>query len=465
MKSNFCIRDLVEITGGRLQLGAMPPLGGELQPLGRVVVDCREIRPGDVYWSLERDNLDAGLPEEAFARAALGVVTAGRRVEPWAGKFAIQVDDSQAALKQLVRAVRSRFQGFLVAVTGHTGKTTTAAWIESALAARGLGYRVDSNGASTFDPRTLLELTPEHRFGIFELTDDAPQSFAEQARWLAPHAAVLLSADTGVISPLDQKVATERIQTLRDALPTDGTIVVNGDDELLARVLPRFCPQILRVGRGSRCEWAASDIRLADGWLDFVVEGTPLRVRAAGRHALHSALAAFALGRIAGISADELAARLETAPVMPDACSLFAGGPCTVIVDTPRGRPRAAHAALAALRDARARGRRILFAGDIFSAHPDADLLTKQMAQAAVARHGVDQIIGFGARAELLAAAARDAGLGARHVAAFTNRDEASAHVRRQITHADALLILGTDAEETRRLATNLSSTDASAAA
>lgn len=70
--TNLCIRDLVEITGGRLQLGAMPPLGGELEPLGRVVVDCQQVRPGDVYWSLDRGAGDDAFPEEAFRAVRVG---------------------------------------------------------------------------------------------------------------------------------------------------------------------------------------------------------------------------------------------------------------------------------------------------------------------------------------------------------------------------------------------------------
>ncbi|MFO0902828.1 MAG: Mur ligase family protein [Pirellulales bacterium] len=465
MKSHFCIRDLVEITGGRLKLGAMPPIGGELQPLGRVVVDCRQVRPGDVYWSLDRDNPESGLPEEAFARSALGVVTAGRRVEPWAGKFAIQVEDSRAALRQLVRVARSRFQGYLVAVAGHTGKTTAASWIEAALSARGPGYRADATQSPAFNPRTLLELAAEHRYGVFELSDDASDSFAEQTRWIAPHAAVLLNADTGVHTPTEIHIAAEQVHALRDALPTDGAILVNGDDELLARALPRFCPQVLRVGRRSNCDWAATHIRLADGWLEFTVDGTPLRVRSAGRHGLHSALAAFALGRLIGLPAAELAARLERAPAPAQGCRYWLNSDCKLLIDSPKNRPQAALAALAALRDARSLGRRILVVGDIFADRNDASSQMIKLAQAAAARFGVDVLVGFGAQADGLAQAARTAGLGPRAVAALEGREEALNWVRRQRQAADVALVLGRTPDEAEWFARELSPDGASAAA
>jgi hypothetical protein len=96
---HLCLIDLVELTGGKLQLAAMPPLEGTLAPIRRIVLSPDLIRPGDVYWRL------AGQPgdmEAAFLGGALGVVIPGRPIEPWPGRFSLQVDDPVAALRCLV---------------------------------------------------------------------------------------------------------------------------------------------------------------------------------------------------------------------------------------------------------------------------------------------------------------------------------------------------------------------------
>lgn len=455
----------MEITGGRLQLGAMPPLGGELEPLGRVVVDCQQVRPGDVYWSLDRGAGDDAFPEEAFARSALGVVTAGRRVEPWAGKFAIQVEDSRAALRQLVRAVRCRFTGFVVAVAGHTGKTTTAAWIEAALAARGPGFRPDASSSAKFDPRTLLELTAEHRFGVFEMSADVPVEFTEQAQWISPHGAVLVNAADAWDDSPDVARAADQIQALRDALPSHGTLVVNGDDEVLARALPRSSDQILRIGRSTRCDWSASHIKLSDGWLGFVVDGTQLCVRAAGRHQLIPALAAYAVGRLAGIPAAELARRLADVESPHRTCRMASRQGITVLADWPRSRPAAARAALAALRDFPAQGRRIVVAGDMFRDHVHRQQITRQYGDAAVAGYGADMIVSYGPTAECLIASARAAGLSQRHTTAVSRMDEAAECLRNWCQPGDAVLVTGSTADESEELAKRLLLAGESAAA
>ena len=67
----LCIRDLARITRGSLRLGLMPPIGGDLDPVGRIVIDSRQVTPGDVFWGLVGRYHDGShFAEEAFARGA-----------------------------------------------------------------------------------------------------------------------------------------------------------------------------------------------------------------------------------------------------------------------------------------------------------------------------------------------------------------------------------------------------------
>ena len=97
--AHFCLFDLAQITGGKLRLAAMPPVGGDLTPVQRIVIDPAAIEPGDVLWCLANRPCDAEL---AFLRGALGVVTAGRHIEPWPGCFSLRVAEPVHALERLV---------------------------------------------------------------------------------------------------------------------------------------------------------------------------------------------------------------------------------------------------------------------------------------------------------------------------------------------------------------------------
>jgi len=102
---NLCPFDLAQLTGGELCLAAMPPRDGELTPIQRIVLSAEAAGPGTVFWCLDRQSYDVEL---AFLRGVLGVVVAGSPIEPWPGRFSLQVDDSVAALRELIDGLLAR---------------------------------------------------------------------------------------------------------------------------------------------------------------------------------------------------------------------------------------------------------------------------------------------------------------------------------------------------------------------
>ena len=48
----LCIGDLAEIIGGQLVLASLPPLAGPYEPVRRIVVESREVRPGTCIGAL-----------------------------------------------------------------------------------------------------------------------------------------------------------------------------------------------------------------------------------------------------------------------------------------------------------------------------------------------------------------------------------------------------------------------------
>ena len=67
-------------------------------PVGRVVIDSRQVEAGDVFWGLagSRSN-GSDFAEEAFARGAAGAVV-DRPVRAPTGSWALVVDDTLRAL-------------------------------------------------------------------------------------------------------------------------------------------------------------------------------------------------------------------------------------------------------------------------------------------------------------------------------------------------------------------------------
>lgn len=109
---NLCLYDLAELTVGELRLAAMPPCDGELTPIRRIVLSAEAASAGAVFWCFDRSACNVEL---AFLRGSLGVVAAGGPIEPWPGRFSLQVDDPVAALRRLVEGLSAaRKQSFEV---------------------------------------------------------------------------------------------------------------------------------------------------------------------------------------------------------------------------------------------------------------------------------------------------------------------------------------------------------------
>jgi len=102
----ICIAQLAELIEGRLRLATMPPLGGGFEPAGRIVIDSNQVMPGDIYWALDGRGHQGHLyTQQAFANGAQGCIVSGHGIEPWAGKFCIDVVDSNRAFSDFVRCL------------------------------------------------------------------------------------------------------------------------------------------------------------------------------------------------------------------------------------------------------------------------------------------------------------------------------------------------------------------------
>ena len=106
LQSPFSIRQLATAIGGELRLADLPPVDGAITDAGRIVFTPAAIQPGVIFWDLWPPfSRQLHRPEEIFLEGASGIVSA-RRIEPWAGGFAIHVLDHHRAMtvaRQLAR--------------------------------------------------------------------------------------------------------------------------------------------------------------------------------------------------------------------------------------------------------------------------------------------------------------------------------------------------------------------------
>jgi UDP-N-acetylmuramoyl-tripeptide--D-alanyl-D-alanine ligase len=157
---------------------------------------------------------------------------------------------------------------------------------------------------------------------------------------------------------------------------------------------------------------SAHGIEIDDGTVSFRLDnGMPIRLNAAGRHQVHAALAAVAVGRLLGMADEEIRAGLETYRSAPMRSQVERYDGLTLINDAYNASPASMRAAIELLGEWRRPGRRTLVCGDMKELGRDEQRLHGELGEQIARCRGIDRCVAVGPLAECLVAAARRAGM------------------------------------------------------
>jgi UDP-N-acetylmuramoyl-tripeptide--D-alanyl-D-alanine ligase len=440
------ISDLHKVVGGWLRLGEMPPRDGEFTTIGPIVTDSRAIHAGDVFWGLAGQTHDGShFAEEALAHGACGVVTSGRWVAPWAGRWSLEVEDSGAALCRLAAWNSDRFSGKLLTVEGALGKSITAAMTAAVLNVRLIGETIVGDANSGLRYRTVAALAclpGHHDYAMVELHNGlAARGLPVRRLGSADVAAFVHSGAISAAPALSAAADPAVLERLRSVVRSGGPVIVNGDDAALRRVA-QGAANVLFIGRGADAHLVAERVESVHGQLRFSVAGQRYRVAASGRHQLTAALTAIAIGRYCGLNDSEIAEGLASFAPLNRGCQISQSGGVTIIDDTGHNRPAATIAAMELLGDCGAQGRRLVLYGDAANTDNDPNLL-QALGEQTVTRAGADLLVASGRTARTVVECAQHAGLSRARAVVCETCEEAGREVLARLRPGDTVLLSG----------------------
>jgi UDP-N-acetylmuramoyl-tripeptide--D-alanyl-D-alanine ligase len=416
-------------------------------PVGRVVIDSRQVEPGDVFWGLAGNCCNGSdFADEAFANGAAGVV-ANRPVHAPDGCWALIVSDTLQALHAWAAWHRERFTGTVIGVTGSVGKTTTRQMIQTVLGSKFRGTCSPRNYNNRVGlPLSMLQMEPDHDFVVLEMGASGPGEIAELAALCRPTIGVITHVGDAHLGGFGgrQGVADAKAELL-DALPADGSAIL-GEDPWLERLRNRSAASTTMVGRGTDCEIIAKEVVLGQGSLSYMVRDVSFEVPVWGRHHLTAALAAIAVGLELGCTLEETAEALRSFTTVPMRCEVSQVRAATIINDTYNASPTSMLAALELLRDFDTRGRRIVVLGDMQELGDEAATMHRQLGEQVLSRCGADLLIACGEYAPYVVAGARAAGLPASHSLVCRTPEETLPHLGQAILPGDVVLVKGSRA-------------------
>ncbi|MFD5661556.1 UDP-N-acetylmuramoyl-tripeptide--D-alanyl-D-alanine ligase [Streptomyces hirsutus] len=344
------LAEIAEVVGGQTYDIPDP----SVPVTGPVVRDSREVVPGSLFVAFAGERVDGHDFAAAVVEAGAAAVLASRPV----GVPAIVVEDVQSALGALARHVVRRLGATLVALTGSAGKTSTKDLIAQVL--RRKAPTVFTPGSLNNEiglPLTALTATEETRFLVLEMGARGIGHIRYLAGLTPPKIGLVLNVGTAHIGEFGgrEQIAQAKGE-LVEALPEDGTAVLNADDPLVRAMASRTKAKVLLFGESDEADVRAENVRLMDSGQPSFRLHTPsgasdVTMRLYGEHHVSNALAAAAVAHELGMSADEIALALSEAGSLSRWRMEVTERPdgVTVVNDAYNANPESMRAALRAL--------------------------------------------------------------------------------------------------------------------
>lgn len=421
-----------------------------------VTNDSRACLPGSVYAALPGERVDG---HDFLEAAATAGAVAALCLRPTQANLAhLVVDDVQAALSFLARGLvaEAKADGLTcVGITGSSGKTSTKDLVAQVLEAA--GPTVSPPGSLNNEigvPLTACRIDLETRFLVAEMGARGLGHVAWLCRVVPPDIGVVINVGHAHVGEFGSVETIARAKgELVEALPASGWAVLNAADDLVAAMASRTRARIASFAPGRAPEFG--DLRVwaeqysPDGLQRFaftlrvsgVISGSEtVSLRVPGLHQLHNALAAAAVGLVAGLDLAVVAAALSRAEARSRWRMEVTERPDGIVVvnDSYNANPDSMRAALSTSAELRRDGGKVVaLLGDMLELGEYAAREHLDLGRTAAAL-GYDLVVAVGGFAAQVVEGAREGG--AESIAA-ADKDEAFRRVYDRLVPGDVVLI------------------------
>jgi UDP-N-acetylmuramoyl-tripeptide--D-alanyl-D-alanine ligase len=354
-----------------------------------VIIDSRQASPGSLFIAFPGERHDGhDFVADAVARGVAVILAERLPVERaqllWeSGEVQIfqveqvvyvVVDSTLGGLQRAATHWRRKHTPTVTGITGSVGKTTTKEAITTVLKQR---YRVLSSRQNYNNeiglPLTLLHLTPSHEQVVLEMGMYDVGEIGELARIAQPRIGVVTNVGPTHLERLGtmERIAQAKAE-LPQALPAadeGGIAILNLDDKWVHTMAQQTQACVFTYGLRSD----------ADLWADKIesqgLEGIRFRFHFAGetihanlpllgRHSVHTALRAAAVGLVNDLSWEEILAGLQDQPAQLRLFTVPGPKGSLILDDTYNASPASCIAALTLLHELD--GRKIAVLGDMY---------------------------------------------------------------------------------------------------
>ncbi len=476
------INDIVEALTG-IRPSQKWAAGSRAHEFREAVIDSRKAFPGSLFIALPGENLDGhDFVFDAFKRGArLALVSRDiseqlernkvdcrlvdlRKPAVQPAAFTPDLDRLQGlrsstlicllvantldALQELAGFWRERLDLRVIGITGSVGKSTTKELIAEVLSQR---YRTLRNPGNLNNeiglPLSLLRLVPETERAVLEMGFYVPGEISLLCKLARPQVGVVTNVGTVHAARAgSREVIAQGKAELVQSLPAapEGVAILNYDDPLVRAMAGKTQAAVFYYGLDPQADiWADKVEGMGLDGIRFQIhykgESLYLRIPLIGRHSVHTALRAAAVGIVEGLTWQEIVDGLRSAQSQLRLIAVRGRNGALLLDDTYNASPESDLAALNLLKDLS--GRRIAVLGDMLELGP-----YERRGHALVglrAASVVDELVTVGERGRQIAMAAQMGGLDNSKIHSFEGTNDALVYLQDHLSADDVVLVKG----------------------
>ncbi|HUG34945.1 MAG TPA: UDP-N-acetylmuramoyl-tripeptide--D-alanyl-D-alanine ligase [Anaerolineales bacterium] len=432
------------------------------------VIDSRHVIPGSLFVAIPGEKTDGhDYIAEAFKRGAsfaliqrdvdtsfpcldLRAVLSSESLpgDDLAAPSCLRVENTLTALQQIARFWRRKLDLRVIGITGSVGKSTTKEMIAEVLSMRYRTLKSPGNLNNEIGlPLTMLKLSPGHQRAVMEMGFYVPGEIAFLCDIALPQVGVVTNIGTVHAERAGSQEAIARGKAeLVHALPPapEGTAILNFDDPWVRKMEERTKARVFFYGLSPEANlWADNVVGLGLEGIRFRIhyQGEILHVKIPliGRHSVHTALRAAAVGLIEGMNWQEILEGLSQGHTQLRLAAVRSESGALLLDDTYNASPESMLAALNLLDELD--GRKIAVLGDMLELGPyergGHEMVGLRAGQVA----GV--LLTLGERAHTIAEAARRAGMKKSSILEFDELEPLMEWLGTNLSKNDVVLIKG----------------------
>lgn len=427
-------------------------------------IDSRQVISGSLFIAMPGENVDGHtFIDDAFKRGASFALiqqdinasyqTLDLRADSQPdfnsqldAPLCLRVDNTLSALQQIARFWRRKLNLKVVGITGSVGKSTTKEMVAEVL---GVKYRTLKSPGNLNNeiglPLTILKLGSGYERAVLEMGFFVPGEIQFLCDIALPHIGVVSNVGTVHAERAGSQEAIFKGKSeLPQSLPADGVAILNFDDPYVRKMEEKTKAKVFFYGLSPEADLWADEIEGLglDGIrfrFHYKKETLHVKVPLIGRHSVHTALRAAAVGLNDGLTWQEILEGLSHGHTQLRLVAVRSSIGALILDDTYNASPESMLAALNLLDELD--GRKIAVLGDMLElgqyerqGHEMVGMRAAQVAKI---------MLTLGNKAKVIAEAARKAGMKSSNILEFESPEPIVDWLSKNLTSSDAVLIKG----------------------